>query len=140
MLNISNEEIEKIKAHGEETFPEECCGVIIANTNNLQYIIESRPMRNTNAGSRNTRYNIDPLDLIKLEDELDRKNQTMLGIYHSHPNHPAKPSKFDLEHAWPNLSYIVLSVKDGKSIECTAWRLDKTRTSFEEESINICEE
>ena len=70
-----------------------------------------------------------------LEDELDDKNLLMIGIYHSHPNYPARPSKYDLEHAWPNLSYMVVSVDDGKSTKLTSWRLDSSNKEFVQEKI-----
>ncbi len=140
-IQINSLEYKKIELHGEKTFPEECCGVLLGKVvGGMPIIDEARMLKNTNAGSRNTRYNIDPLDLIKLEDELEDSDRIMLGIYHSHPNHPAKPSKFDLDHAWPNLSYIVLSVQDGNSELLTSWRLNSEIKEFNEEEIHIVEE
>lgn len=140
-IHIKSLEHRKIELHGEKTFPEECCGVLLGKVEGgISVIDEARVLRNTNAGSRNTRYNIDPLDLIKLEDELEDTDRIMLGIYHSHPNHPAKPSKFDLDHAWPNLSYMVLSVQDGNSDLLTSWRLNSDIKGFDEEEIHIVEE
>ncbi len=140
-IQIKSMEQNKIELHGEKTFPEECCGVLLGKVEEgIPVIDEARVLKNTNAGSRNTRYNIDPLDLIKLEDELEDTDRIMLGIYHSHPNHPAKPSKFDLDHAWPNLSYMVLSVQDGNSELLTSWRLNTDIKEFSEEKIQIVEE
>lgn len=134
-IKINHTQIKQIYQHGEDTFPEECCGVLTGlYENNIPVVIGIKRMRNTNAGSRNTRYNIDPLDFVKLERELDESELEMIGIYHSHPNYPSKPSKFDLDHAWPNISYVVLSVQDGKAELLTSWRLDKT-DSFIEEKI-----
>lgn len=135
-VQIINEQLLKIRSHGEETFPEECCGVLIGkNGNGNIQITEARKMRNINSGSKNTRYNIDPLDLVRLEKELDTAGLEMIGIYHSHPNHPARPSQFDLDHAWPNLSYFVLSVDDGQANLLTSWRLDQKGENFIEEEI-----
>lgn len=126
-VRIPHSEFSKILAHGEQTFPEECCGVLIGKLENGSFQVdEARAMRNTNEGSKNTRFNIDPFDLIKLEDELDEQGRLMIGIYHSHPNHPAKPSETDLKFAWPNLSYIVLRVDDGKADKITSWTLQQT--------------
>lgn len=128
--------MQEISSHGEYTFPEECCGILIGEYEDDQPIVkEIRRMRNTNKGSRNTRYNMDPLELITLEKELDDKGLEMLGIYHSHPNHPSRPSETDLKFAWPNLSYIVLSVQDGTAAKISSWRLDIDTEEFVEENI-----
>ena len=134
---IPDNEIKRIRAHGEETYPEECCGVLIGELNNHNIITETRKAINTNAGSKNTRYNIDPRYFVQLDNELEEKGLEIKGIYHSHPDHPSKPSQFDLDHAWPNFSYIVLSVVNGKAYVLTSWRLIITRENFEQESIEI---
>ncbi|MHA2091672.1 MAG: Mov34/MPN/PAD-1 family protein [Candidatus Kariarchaeaceae archaeon] len=136
---------EKILTHGEEGFPEEICGVFIGlYIDGNPHVKEARRMKNTNSGSRNTRYNIDPMDLIKLEDEIDAEGLEMLGIYHSHPNHPARPSQYDFDHAWPNISYAVLKVQDGKSDLLTSWRLklgvNQEKQEFVQENIIVKEE
>ncbi len=138
-ITIPRPEIKKIIFHAEETFPEECVGVIIGNAKNDAQVVDTRKMKNINTGSKNTRYNIDPLELLKLEDELDESGLILMGIYHSHPNHPARPSKYDLDHAWPNLSYIVLSIKEGKFDELTSWRLDRKNEKFRKEELIIAE-
>ncbi|MHA1991484.1 MAG: Mov34/MPN/PAD-1 family protein [Candidatus Hodarchaeales archaeon] len=136
-LVINENEIKKIRFHSEKTFPEECCGVLIGKKENGSVVLEARAMRNTNEGTRERRYNIDPIDLMKIDKEAEEKGFELLGIYHSHPNHPSRPSKFDLEHAWPNFSYIVLSVKDGKSDLLTSWKLKSDRSDFLQEKIKI---
>ncbi|MHA2097343.1 MAG: Mov34/MPN/PAD-1 family protein [Candidatus Kariarchaeaceae archaeon] len=143
-IQIPISEYQKIEAHGEETFPEECCGILIGNYNDgIASVVEARRMRNVNEGSKNTRYNIDPLDLVKLEDELDEVGLQILGIYHSHPNHPAKLSETDFKFAWPNLSYAVLSVCKGKADLMTSWRLEMNgseKVKFYEEKIQLEEQ
>jgi proteasome lid subunit RPN8/RPN11 len=137
---ISEKEIKKIKIHGEKAYPEECCGVLIGKKevkeeDEILHVLEARAMRNTNEGTRERRYNIDPIDLMKIDKEAEENGLELLGIYHSHPNHPSQPSKFDLEHAWPNFSYVVLSVKDGKSDTITSWKLKPDRSNFLQEEI-----
>ncbi|MCH8908401.1 MAG: M67 family metallopeptidase [Candidatus Heimdallarchaeota archaeon] len=135
-IQIPKSEIRKIKAHAEEAFPEECCGILIGRyEDNQANVSEARRMRNTNGGSKLNRYNIDPMELVRLEDELDDLGLLMLGIYHSHPDHPSRPSKYDLERAWPNLSYAVLSVESGQAVKLTSWRLDGDNSVFKEENI-----
>lgn len=141
---IPHSEYNKITLHGEEAFPEECCGVFIGNYKDGKAVVcEARRMRNVNEGSKKTRYNIDPLDLVKLEDELDEVGLVILGIYHSHPNHPAKLSETDFKFAWPNLSYSVLSVQDGNADLMTSWRLEMNgseKVKFIEEKIQLEEQ
>jgi proteasome lid subunit RPN8/RPN11 len=134
---IDEKEIEKIKIHGEKSYPEECCGVLIGKKNDEISILEVRAMKNTNEGTRERRYNIDPIDLMKVDKEAEENGNEVLGIYHSHPNHPSRPSKFDLENAWPNFSYIVISVNDGKSDLLTSWKLKSDRSGFFQEKIEI---
>jgi proteasome lid subunit RPN8/RPN11 len=139
-IEIPHIEIKKIHSHGEVTYPEECCGVLIGKYNDtIPVVFEARRMTNTNAGNPTRRYNIDPIELMKLEDELDDHGLTMVGIYHSHPDHPARPSQFDLDHAWPNLSYMVLSVEKGESRLLTSWRLSNENSEFEQEQIKFKE-
>lgn len=141
---IPQSEYDKIVIHGEETFPEECCGVFIGNYKDGEAVVsEVRRMRNINEGSKQTRYDIDPLELVKLEDELDERGLQFLGIYHSHPNHPAKLSETDFKFAWPNLSYAVLSVQEGKADLMTSWRLEMNeaeKVKFVEETIQMEEQ
>ena len=140
IVKIEEFNVNKIMAHGEKTFPEECCGVLIGSKNEFVYIKEVKPMKNINEGKKERRYNIDPMDLVKLDKEVEEKGLELLGIYHSHPNHSSRPSKFDLEHAWPNFSYLVLSVNEGKSELLTSWRLKQDRKEFLQEKIEILNE
>ncbi|MHA2364026.1 MAG: Mov34/MPN/PAD-1 family protein [Candidatus Hodarchaeales archaeon] len=138
-LEIPQKELDKIRKHGKEKYPHECCGILIGYSSSESpiQVIEARKVRNINEGNPNRRYEINPLDLLKLEDETDEKGLQIVGIYHSHPNHPAQPSQYDLERAWPNFSYLILSVLNGLSDKITSWRLNKSRDEFLEEEIQI---
>jgi proteasome lid subunit RPN8/RPN11 len=140
-LNISilKSELLKIQAHAEENFPEECCGALIGTSGPSQ-IIEARRVRNTNFGSRNRRYNIDPLEYMKIEEEVEEEGLEILGIYHSHPDHPSRPSEFDLNNALPNFSYLIYSIYNGEGKKLTSWRLTPSRQEFIEEQIKMVEE
>jgi proteasome lid subunit RPN8/RPN11 len=94
-------------------------------------------MKNVHARPRETRYSIDPIALMDLEDQLDTGEEIMVGIYHSHPDHPAKPSRFDLEYAWPNISYFVMNTVKGVTETMTSWKLDRKINEFVEEEIQI---
>lgn len=133
MISISKSDLKKILKHGEETYNEECCGLLIGTENK---VLEVRKMRNTNSGTRSRRYNIDPLELMKVENEVDERGLEIIGIYHSHPDHPARPSQFDLDHSFPNLSYMVLAVESGEAREITSWRrVDGDQREFAQEKI-----
>ncbi len=133
MVRIKQHLLDKIFQHGEETYNEECCGLLIGKGD---LVTEVRRMRNTNSGTPTRRYNIDPLELMKVEDEVDERGDEIIGIYHSHPDHPAKPSQFDLDHSFPNLSYMVLAVEGGKAKEITSWRRkDSEKREFIQEKI-----
>lgn len=134
---ISEREINKIYLHGEQKFPEECCGILIGQKKKEIIILEARAMRNINEGTRDRRYSIDPIDLMKIDREAEEKGYEILGIYHSHPNHPSHPSRFDLEFAWPNFSYFILSVENGKSKMITSWKLKPDRSDFFQEKVEI---
>ncbi len=138
-LIIPKKELDKIKQHGEETYPYECCGVLIGIQDSSPKVLEARRMKNVNTELPEKRYSIDPLELYKVFQEADERGLQIIGVYHSHPDHPAKPSKFDLEHALPNWSYIVLSVEKGKAAAINSWRLSPDRSHFEKEELQIIE-
>ncbi|MFW9929496.1 MAG: Mov34/MPN/PAD-1 family protein [Candidatus Thorarchaeota archaeon] len=134
---ISNENIKKIRVHGEQTYPEECCGFLIGYSNDENKVVMIKSTDNVSSEMRERRYNIDPLVILAVDKEVEKMGLEILGIYHSHPDHPAKPSMFDLDHAWPNVSYVVLSIVQGKSEAMTSWRLSNDRKEFIEEELKI---
>ncbi len=89
--------------------------------------------------SARNRYLIDPLVYMKIEREADKCGMDVLGIYHSHPDVAARPSQFDLDHAWPNFSYLIVSVVKGKAVESNSWRLRDDRSAFDQEAVEISE-
>ena len=137
MIKVTKKLLLQIYAHGQDTYPEECCGIMIAAESDISKIVSIRKMKNVHKGPRETRYSIDPLDLMNLEDELDGLGQSIVGIYHSHPDHPAKPSKFDLQYAWPRISYLVMGTVKGVTETATSWILDNELHVFVEEEIRI---
>lgn len=116
--------VEAIRLHGEETYPEECCGFLIGRDDRTVRRIERvtrAPNRVTE--TRERRYTIEAADLMALERSLEGSSERLVGIYHSHPNHPARPSTFDEEHAWPWYTYIVFRVEAGRAAELGAFEL-----------------
>jgi proteasome lid subunit RPN8/RPN11 len=100
-------------------------------------VTEVAPADNTRSDSARNRYLIDPLAYLKIERDADRRGLQVLGIYHSHPDVAARPSQFDLDHAWPNLSYLIVSVCKGKAVETNSWLLREDRSQFDQEAVTV---
>ncbi len=138
-IRLTNEQIEQIKRHGEQTFPEECGGLLLGAIERGQRVIsEVLPLENVRQDSRHNRVELDPRDYLRAEREAAKRNLGVWGYYHSHPNHPAIPSGFDLEHApFIEWSYLIVSVRDGKAQEVRAWRVREDRSQFDEEIMTV---
>ena len=126
---IEDKALEVIRRHAVETFPEECCGALIEARG---VIVEAFPLANTTSAGRVRRFRIDPFGYRQSEARARELDATLVGFYHSHPNAPAWPSEYDLEHAWPNLSYVIISVNGGGPGDATVWRLRDDRSGFDE--------
>ncbi|MEX0812547.1 MAG: M67 family metallopeptidase [Chitinophagales bacterium] len=121
------------------TYPHECCGFFYGNEKDNRVITKSIPVNNSKEENRERRFEISAKDYIKAEEYADENNLLLLGVYHSHPDHPAIPSEHDLRQAVPYFSYIIISVKKGKLANILSWRLnDEAR--FEEENLEIKKE
>lgn len=121
-----------IRAHAAATYPHECCGALIADPT---AIVEAFALPNTTEDGARRRFLVGPSDYRASEARARERHGALAGFYHSHPDHPARPSRHDLEHAWPNLTYIIVSVDAGGPGELTAWRLREDRTAFTEGEI-----
>jgi proteasome lid subunit RPN8/RPN11 len=122
----------EIRRHGAETYPNECCGALIANGDR---IVEAFRLPNTTAEGARRRFMIGPEDYRLAEARARERRGTLAGFYHSHPDHPARPSQYDLDHAWPNMLYTITSVREGRVEITTAWQLREDRSQFDERSI-----
>ena len=142
MIRLSAALAESIKRHAEREYPRECCGLLvgrIADGGRTRIIEETFPVENTFAeeGERHHRMRIEPLDYARAERLYAARGLGVVGNYHSHPDHPAVPSRFDLEHLapWPTMSYVVVSVREGKVAELRSWELAEDRSRFDEEGV-----
>ncbi len=138
MLKIKEEALESIKKQAEEGYPYEICGFMIGNIDydkNIRECLEVYQVENQNKERASDRFEIDPKDYMKVEDYADTKGLMIVGIYHSHPDHPDKPSQTDLMFAQPDMSYIIVSVEKGKSVKWRSWELKGDK--FEEEKVEI---
>ena len=139
-LNLTNELLARIQAHGEESYPEEGAGFLLGNdsSNGRRAVTEVFPLINSREDTaRHNRYLITTEDYLKAELTADKLGLSLIGVFHSHPDHPNQPSEYDREWAQPFFSYIITSVNQGKAGESRSWRLTEDRSKFEEEKINI---
>ena len=130
--------VTEIREHALEGYPNEVCGFMIGKTragDEERTVNRIRRAPNTFDGNKRTRFEIHPKELIAVEDELEGTMDKVLGFYHSHPDYPAAPSRFDQDHAWPWYSYVVVSVLGKKIGHLTSWRLTEDRSDFIEETV-----
>ena len=122
-----------IRAHGSETYPNECCGALIGRDGTVSDTLALPNM--TDEGPRR-RFRVTPNDYRAAERRAGELKAELLGFYHSHPDHPARPSQYDLDHASPFFLYVIVSVRDGVSGDMTAWRMREDRSAFDQEELN----
>jgi proteasome lid subunit RPN8/RPN11 len=146
-LRISAQLAEKIRQHGAETYPHECCGALLgrdASSNGKstasREILDALPLINRRDDSPRNRFSVAPRDVIEADRAAQARGLEVVGWYHSHPDHPAKPSEYDREHAWPWYSYVIVSVQRGVAQEMTSWRLHEDRARYTQEVIEIQDE
>ena len=135
MLSITRELLAQIHTHGEEAYPEEGAGFLIGNYGKVEKILALSNAREDEA--RHNRFLITPEDYLKAELFADECDSSLIGVFHSHPDHPNLPSEYDREWAQPFFSYIITTVERAKAIESRSWRLREDRSGFEEEEIQI---
>src|SRR5437870_9595423 len=122
-----------IRRHGEETYPHECCGALVGRNGRVTATV---PLPNTTEEGPRRRFLVRPSDYRIAESRASELGGELLGFYHSHPDHPARPSQYDLDHAWPTFAYIIVSVASGKAEHVTVWYLKDDRSTFEEGSLH----
>ena len=135
-IRLSAPAIETIREHGATTYPHECCGALIGTAGQERTeVVEARPLDNVTAEGPRRRFLVSAADYRAAERHAAASGAELVGFYHSHPDHPAEPSQYDLDHAWPNLSYVIVAVAGGRAAAVRSWRLRADRTSFEEEIL-----
>ena len=131
-LTITTAVDEAIRAHGQETYPHECCGALVGRDDRVDAIVA---LPNTTEEGPRRRFLVRPSDYREAERRASELGGELLGFYHSHPDHPARPSQYDLDHAWPTFAYIIVAVAQGAAQAMTVWYLKDDRSSFEEGSL-----
>ena len=123
--------------HARSTYPEECCGLLIGRNSNPRHVQHTFATRNAAQPPRFKRYSIDPIELIHASNEARRTNLELIGVYHSHPDAPVEPSQVDLDNAWPNFTYIVISLERGAPRDVGAWSLNAVAATLELEELTV---
>jgi proteasome lid subunit RPN8/RPN11 len=138
MILLTKEHLENIKQHGERDYPHECGGLLIGRfeADGKKIVVERKPMENSSAEeTRHNRVLILPQDLMRAERYAREKKMDVVGYYHSHPDERVFPSQFDLEHALPVWSYVIVSVLQGKAVDLRSWEMENDRSKFNQEEI-----
>lgn len=138
VLKISEALASRIRAHGAETYPHECCGALLGrDTDARREVLQLLPLPNRRHDSPRNRFELAPEDVRLAEKTARETGLELLGWYHSHPDAPARPSEFDRAHAWPWYSYIIVSVRGGEPADTTSWRLQDDRAAYDSETIHV---
>ena len=125
-----------IRVHGVETYSNECCGALIGRDGAVTHTLALPNV--TDEGPRR-RFRVSDRDYLQCEKRARELGGDLLGFYHSHPDHPARPSQYDLDHALPFFSYIIVAVRAGTPEDMTSWRLREDRSAFDEELLTHAE-
>ena len=149
-IELSLEHRKRIEQHGAEAYPNECCGFLLGREENgSRVILDVAPIQNAWQSMENNPYEVrpedslrnrslvDPKDYMRIDREARQKGLDIISFYHSHPDHPARPSEFDRKHALPFLIYVILAVEKGIPREMTAWLLNEDGSQFLPEEISI---
>jgi proteasome lid subunit RPN8/RPN11 len=152
-LRLDEHHLNLIRQHGARDYPSECCGILLGKgEGDVKHVAEivalknlrhdpSRaqellPVDDPGRETERNRFLIDPLDQLRVEKDARVRGLEVLGYYHSHPDHPARPSNYDRDHAWPWYSYVIISVEWGVPKDLTSWVLAEDRSAFHAEQID----
>ncbi len=153
-IQLNAQQLQCIRSHAEREYPNECCGMLLGHADDaVKEVSEVVPLKNLRLDStraqellplqdpgresEKNRFLIDPLEQMRVERDARSRELEVVGYYHSHPDHPSRPSIYDRDHAWPWYSYVILSVEQGKSAELTSWVLSEDRAHFDPELMKL---
>ena len=137
MIKVPKQQLDEIRDHGVRDYPHECCGLLLGRFGeDGKTVVETYPISNAREESaKRNRFLITPEELMRGERYARSRDLEVVGFYHSHPDSPAVPSKYDLEHAWPTYSYIIVSTFEGRSTDLFSWEQETDRSRFNEERL-----
>ena len=152
MLKLHSDHFQAMQTHAESTYPEECCGLLLGHLRgDVKTLVEVLPTQNSwgdegvddfqaiessaqRKSSKRNRFSIAPKVMLQAQKDARDRNLDIIGIFHSHPDHPAVPSEFDRAIAWQQYSYIIVSVQQGKACDLKSWSLNDEH-QFQPEEI-----
>ena len=143
MLKLTRQDYDALRQHGEETYPHECCGILLGRVEDdgTRVVTSTARCGNTRTDSAHNRYNIDPKELVRIQREGRERGEDIVGFYHSHPDHPAQWSSTDLAEAhWFGCSYVITSVEKGKAALTNSFELtgtDESDKRLQDETVEI---
>ncbi len=147
MLRLSPQLLDRIRAHAERDYPHECCGILLGRSEPVaeaapgaddtrRLVLDVAPMRNAHTASPQNRFEFDPREHLQVQRRGRERGLEVIGFYHSHPDHPARPSIFDLENAsWPGLSYLIVAVAQARAAAANSFELAGDRSHFIQEEL-----
>jgi proteasome lid subunit RPN8/RPN11 len=136
-LRLPGELARQIEREGSAAYPNECCGIMYGRDTSDGRVVEMIEAVNNSfeENERYHRFSISPKQLMEAEEKAGKEGRLVLGFYHSHPDHPARPSEYDRQHAWPFYSYVIVSIAKGSAVDMTSWMLDEKTEQFEKQEI-----
>jgi proteasome lid subunit RPN8/RPN11 len=137
MITLAEKQLTEIREHGVRDYPYECCGLLLGRFGpDGKLVTETYPISNAREESaKRNRFLITPEELMKGERYAREHDLEVVGFYHSHPDSPAVPSQYDLEHAWPTYSYIIVSTSADRANDLFSWEQEPDRSRFNQEEI-----
>ncbi len=139
MIKLNQNQIDEIRRHGERDYPYECCGLLIGrfSEEGRKVVVETYQISNAREEeAKPNRFLIRPEELMRGERQAREQQLDVIGFYHSHPDDQAIPSRYDLEHAWPVYSYVIVSVREGHAEKLLSWEMEADRSKFNPEEIS----
>jgi proteasome lid subunit RPN8/RPN11 len=133
LLELDRSAVNGIRDHARDTYPNECCGALVGAGRRVTHIV---PLPNTTDEGPRRRFLVRPSDYREAERAAAQLSGELLGFYHSHPDAPARPSEYDLDHAWPSFFYVIVSVQRGQPSLMTCWTLNDDRSAFDEQPLD----
>src|ERR1044071_7802251 len=139
MITVPESLLREIRAHGVKDYPYECCGLMLGHYSaEGEIVTETHPISNAREESaKRNRFLIEPVELMRGERYAREHDLEVVGFYHSHPDSPAVPSQYDLEHAWPTYSYIIVSTSKDQANDLFSWEQEPDRSKFNQEEIIV---
>ena len=134
MLMLRSDVDIDIRRHGRDSYPEESCGALIGRDG---FVVEAMRLPNLMGEEARRHFLVGPVEYQAAENRATEMGGQLIGFYHSHPDHPARPSQTDLDQAWPTFSYVILAVQNGEPGTMTSWRLREDRSAFDEQAVSV---